>query len=254
VGAGSWGEISGLSLTSGVRYFVVVRAVDMAGNTVDGCTDGVVIDSSPPLAGTVHDGRGGADVVVQDATELVHANWFGFADPHSQISHYEWCLGTAHGLSDLRPFTNVGLDTHALARGLDLAPGTVVYATVRATNNVGMSAISYSNGMHIAPADLQVPLETLPVVCCAARPGATEWTCGSGCDVCREDCTYCPLLDEFANGDVAGEAYHGGSGYTVSCRSGYALPDGSASASLVCTQDGTWDVDVPECTPIAGRR
>ena len=64
-------------------------------------------------------------MVVQDATELVHANWFGFADPHSQISHYEWCLGTAHGLSDLRPFTNVGLDTHALARGLDLAPGAV---------------------------------------------------------------------------------------------------------------------------------
>jgi NAD(P)-dependent dehydrogenase (short-subunit alcohol dehydrogenase family) len=47
VGSGTSGRVSGLTLTSGVRYFVVVRAVDMAGNLVDACTDGVVIDSSP---------------------------------------------------------------------------------------------------------------------------------------------------------------------------------------------------------------
>ena len=61
------------------------------------------------------------------------------------------------------------------------------------------------------------------------------------------------MVDGFANGDVAGEAFNGGSGYTVTYRAGYALSDGSASESLVCTHGGMRDVTVPACTAVAGR-
>ena len=163
VGLVTTADVTGLSLTSGTRYYVSVRAVDMAGNTADACSDGITVDASAPVSGFVQDGRARADAAVQVSQDQVSARWRGFADGQSRIERYEWAFGTTAGGTDLQAFVSVGVDTEAVARDLALELGTTVYVTVRATNPLGMSATAHSSGSVVAPASLAAPISVVPV-------------------------------------------------------------------------------------------
>ena len=54
VGLVTQARVSDLSLQDGRRYYTSVRAIDKAGNAITATSDGVVIDDTTPIAGSVH--------------------------------------------------------------------------------------------------------------------------------------------------------------------------------------------------------
>ena len=58
-------------------------------------------------------------------------------------------VGTAPGARDVVDFTNVGVATYAVARGLTLQSGTTYYATIRAWDFTGQSSYAVSLGVTI---------------------------------------------------------------------------------------------------------
>lgn len=106
-------------------------------------------DTSPPLAGTVLDGSGPADLQRQTSTTTLGASWSGFSDPESGIIGYAWALGTTPGGTDVQDFIDVGPSTHAANTALTLAVGTRYYATVRAWNGAGQMLEARSDGVTV---------------------------------------------------------------------------------------------------------
>jgi hypothetical protein len=140
---------SSLALTDGTTYYVTVRATNGVGLSTDVTSDGVFVDSTAPIAGTVNDGVA-ADIDYQASTDTINANWSGFSDPESGISGYEWAIGTTSGGTEVQGFTSVGITgTSATNSALTLANGTTYYVTVRATNGVGLSTDVTSDGVTV---------------------------------------------------------------------------------------------------------
>ena len=91
VGTATSATRTGLSLTSGVTYFVTVRAFNGSGISIEIDSDGVLVDATAPTAGTVNDGTA-ADVDLQTSTHHLR-QLSGFADPQSGVARYEWASG-----------------------------------------------------------------------------------------------------------------------------------------------------------------
>ncbi|XP_078573997.1 uncharacterized protein LOC144860568 isoform X2 [Branchiostoma floridae x Branchiostoma japonicum] len=140
-----------LNLQPGVKYIVTVTAC----NTADLCTtvssDGVVPDTSPPLAGLVLDGNSDGDIQYQASRTTIRAHWFNFHDPHTGLSHYEWRVGTSAGAEDILPSTRLHLSEQAFASGIDppLPLGVPLFVTIRAYNKAGLWVERSSNGFTV---------------------------------------------------------------------------------------------------------
>src|SRR6185436_18315420 len=133
---------------------LTVVATDPAGNVGPASAPlAVVVDNTPPPAGTVFDGPG-ADIAVQNSTTTIVANWSGFVDPLSGILKYEVAVGTTPGGVQVEDFVDVGTATSASRGALPLVEGTTYYVTVRATNLVGLQSVGTSDGVKI---DLTAP-------------------------------------------------------------------------------------------------
>src|SRR5262249_18833691 len=104
--------------------------------------------SAPTVSGVPSDGPA-ADIDFQTSNTTLNANWAGvFADPGSDISGYEWKVGTTSGGNELFDFTTTGISgTTATATGLNLTPGQRYFVTVRATNGAGLQATATSDGV-----------------------------------------------------------------------------------------------------------
>ncbi len=113
----------------------------------------LIVDTSPPVAGTVNDGWTAPDVDAQLSVTTLSANWTGFSDPESGVTGYEWAIGTTPGGQQILPFTPVELMTTASTSALDLAlpltPGSTFFVTVRATNGTGLTVTATSDGVTV---------------------------------------------------------------------------------------------------------
>ncbi|XP_078575732.1 uncharacterized protein LOC144861635 [Branchiostoma floridae x Branchiostoma japonicum] len=140
-----------LNLQPGVKYIVTVTAC----NTADLCTtvssDGVVPDTSPPLAGLVLDGNSDGDIQYQASRTTIRAHWFNFHDPHTGLSHYEWRVRTSAGAEDILPSTGLHLSEQAFASGIDppLPLGVPLFVTIRAYNKAGLWVERSSDGFTV---------------------------------------------------------------------------------------------------------
>src|SRR5262249_28100063 len=136
--------------TSGVTYYVSVKATDGANNVSAAVnSNGVTVDTAAPSGGTVNDGNA-ADIAFQASTSTISANWSGFTDALSGIASYQWAIGTTPGGFNIRAFTSVGASTSASASGLSLTNGTKYYISVKATDSVGnVSTAVSSDGVTI---------------------------------------------------------------------------------------------------------
>src|SRR5262249_9682223 len=143
-----------------------------SGLTVTASSDGVTVDGTGPVAGTVNDGLV-TDLAFQASASSVSANWSGFTDAETGVAGDEWAIGTTAGATDVQAFTAVGASTSATATGLSLVSGSTYYVTVRATNGVGLTATATSNG----------------VVVDSTAPGAGTVEDGSGADVSTQTST-----------------------------------------------------------------
>ncbi|XP_038057739.1 uncharacterized protein LOC119729229 [Patiria miniata] len=142
-----------LNLVPGLTYYVTVTACNAASLCTSVTSDGVTVDDSPPLQGRVYDGGpGGDDISYQSSRRQLQAHWWGFHDPHSGLSHYEWRAGTTAGAADILPSTRIELSEDALIflSAADQMPvGTDIYITVRAYNRLGMWSQATSNGFRV---------------------------------------------------------------------------------------------------------
>ncbi|XP_022102003.1 uncharacterized protein LOC110985345 [Acanthaster planci] len=145
--------IENLNLIPGLTYFVTVTACNAADLCISVTSDGVMVDDSPPVPGRVYDGGpGGGDINYQSSRLQLRAHWWGFHDPHSGLSHYEWRAGTTPGAADILPSTRIELSEDALRflpASDQLPVGTDIYITVRAYNRLVMWIEATSNGFRV---------------------------------------------------------------------------------------------------------
>ncbi|KAK3101903.1 hypothetical protein FSP39_007221, partial [Pinctada imbricata] len=101
------------------------------------CSDGVVVDLTPPTAGDVWI-TNIPGTQYQTSTSDMYINWHSFRDveelntlPHSSgIQDYELGIGTSVGGNDVVAFYSVGVVNHAALHGLMLQSGHTYYATI----------------------------------------------------------------------------------------------------------------------------
>ncbi len=140
---------SGLSLAEETIY-VSIRARDKVGNyAIPGISDGVTIDYTGPLAGTVLDGTA-ADIDFQTSTTTLSANWSGFSDGAGiGIEKYEWAIGMIPGTSSVMDWTEIGNVTAMTNSSLSLTDGTY-FISVRAIDKLGnVGMVAFSNGVTV---------------------------------------------------------------------------------------------------------
>ena len=154
-GAGPDITITGLSLTTGVTYYISARATNRAGIVGGpGTSDGIKVDNTPPIMQSVTD-----DGDFTGSVNSLHGSWSA-TDPESGVVGYRYCIGTTPGSNNVAEWLDVGAATEHVRTGLSLANGQTYYITVIATSGAGASSSPMSsNGI---TADLTPP--TTPVV------------------------------------------------------------------------------------------
>ena len=94
--------IPGLNLIEGFTYYLSVRGTDITSKSDTATSDGITLDLTGPITGTVNDGSSlpGVDLTFINSTEKLGTNWNGFQDiigsgVASGIKSYTISLGTS---------------------------------------------------------------------------------------------------------------------------------------------------------------
>ncbi|MBI2571446.1 MAG: hypothetical protein HYV63_30935 [Candidatus Schekmanbacteria bacterium] len=150
VGVVTQATVGGLALHDGTTYYVGVRATNALGNLSDpAVSDGVMVDSVPPIAGTVSDGGGGADIDLLPTKETpLSAHWEGFRDVHSGLRPaYHVGLATTRSSASYLWGPVAVQATAMVAPVLALKKGETYYASVTVQDVAGnWSALAWSDG------------------------------------------------------------------------------------------------------------
>ena len=155
VGTATQVSLSGLPLVNGVEYFFAVVATDGAGlSSRVGVSGGVRYSPIAPSAPVV------TDYGPYTSQPILHATWTS-SDPASNISFYEYAIGTSAGGADIVGFTNAGTNTEVTLTGLPLTNGTTYYFAVRATSPAGLKgSAGVSNGIMLDATPPSTPVVT----------------------------------------------------------------------------------------------
>lgn len=141
------------SYSSPPVYYVTLRAINAAGLVSLSSSNGVRVDTSPPVIERkpVHfdvELASTESVSYQGNNHTIMASW-KFVDRESDILEYQWAIGTSAGASDLQGFQSVGLATvgqNARLQG-KLFENHAYYVTVMAVNGAGLQSVSSSSGV-----------------------------------------------------------------------------------------------------------
>ncbi|ESO88616.1 hypothetical protein LOTGIDRAFT_234474 [Lottia gigantea] len=161
-------SISELKLQENKIYYSTVLAFNKAGFCSWSTSDGIIIDSTPPSTGIIHDGlgisafmalkyisctrQGPYDSEFQSSDSLISASWYGFSDIGSGIVNYNWCVGRLNDTTtcDILPWTNVGLEIKTTDQSPVTLKSAKIYHKVYAVDGSGLqSQVAVSNGIII---------------------------------------------------------------------------------------------------------
>ena len=132
-------------LPSGTVVFVKVRVRNGAGMVSTSLSKPLLVDSTAPTDGVVIVGNTLETKYLRKDESLI-ADWSGFADHESGLSHFEWAVCHAGSRDDcVTPFVNVGLRVTIVNSALDIKPGISYVLVVRAHNKVGLFRETESN-------------------------------------------------------------------------------------------------------------
>jgi len=138
-----WDTTSNTSVTHdstyhhGNSYFFSVTAIDSSGNISEISTsNGVTIDTIPPLPGIVQDGLTEELNWTTDSTYLASI-WMGFSDDLSGLDTFQYAIGTAAGDSNFVTWTGTETDTSFTRSNLSLLDAITYYVSVRAFDIAG---------------------------------------------------------------------------------------------------------------------
>ncbi|KAI0232203.1 hypothetical protein LSAT2_017453, partial [Lamellibrachia satsuma] len=140
-------HLSDVTLEHGVTYYTTVEACNGAGLCVTVTSDGIIVDTSPPVAGVLFDGIGSNDIEYQSSRSLLSSHWLNFHDPESGLLSMESRAGTSPGQGDILVATGLHVTdemTTNLSQPLPL--GRKVYITLKVYNKAGLSTESSSDG------------------------------------------------------------------------------------------------------------
>ncbi|XP_061176007.1 uncharacterized protein LOC133184958 [Saccostrea echinata] len=130
---------------------------------INECSDGVVVDLTPPSVGNVWIGKQGQQY--QTSTTDLYITWDSFKDVEEfqTISHafgvqaYQLGIGTSVGGNDVVAFTDVGVVNHKAVHGLTLQSGHKYYATIKATDFADRTTVQTSSPITV---DTSPPLKS----------------------------------------------------------------------------------------------
>ncbi|XP_046345841.2 uncharacterized protein LOC124126446 [Haliotis rufescens] len=147
----------------GIKYHVTVTACNKAGLCSSATSDGVILDQSPPVPGSVMDGTLDRDSQYQASRTFLGCKWHGFQDAQSGLDFYEWRLGTTPGGDDILTPRYAALEEVAfltLTNTTTMPTGREMFCTVRVYDKAGLFSESTSNGFIIddsAPEVVKIP-------------------------------------------------------------------------------------------------
>ncbi|XP_036362221.1 uncharacterized protein LOC115216576 [Octopus sinensis] len=143
------GHIWKRAFTPGIKYYVTVEACNKAFLCSRSASNGVIMDNSPPLTGTVEVGTDRHHRTYQAHQSTLNIQWTGFYDPHSSMQKFEYCIGKKPFLCDILQWQPALLTTSVVALNLNLPLDTLLYASVMGYNNVGLTSTGSSAGFYI---------------------------------------------------------------------------------------------------------
>ena len=140
-------QTSGLDLRHGHKYFTRLYAMDSFGLKAVMCSDGILIDTTPPIAGHFQDGAGEEDALFLPSLRRVRGKFHPFIDSESPIVKYEWKILSNASNEDLTPFVDIPLTQQTpLMVGLSLEAGSPYRLVLRGTNAAGLQTVIETNG------------------------------------------------------------------------------------------------------------
>lgn len=129
VGVATYAVARGLSLQSGLTYYVTVRATDFTGSSGYTVSLGVRIDTTKPSVEWV-----GLMGITSFQTSL-QLEWTGIADEESDVTGMEWSLGTRPGSSDVTGWREVDVELNTgltiNTTQLNLYQGEIIFASLK---------------------------------------------------------------------------------------------------------------------------
>ena len=144
---------TGLELANGGKYYIRVQIVNLLGLATVACTDGVTIDTTPPVPRDFTVGKDGTGFV--PSVRRISGKFEPFLDIESPIVRYEWKLIDEDTGNDVLPFKRIPLTQKSpLLDGLSLTPGKKYTAVLKGTNAAGLSATVKVSGI--------IPDDTIP--------------------------------------------------------------------------------------------
>jgi hypothetical protein len=144
---------TGLELANGGKYYTRVQIVNLLGLATVACTDGVTIDTTPPVSRDFTVGKDGTGFV--PSVRRISGKFEPFLDIESPIVRYEWKLIDEDTGNDVLPFKRIPLTQKSpLLDGLSLTPGKKYTAVLKGTNAAGLSATVKVSGI--------IPDDTIP--------------------------------------------------------------------------------------------
>ena len=134
-------------LVTGSTYYTTVRAKNTAGLFSWHTSDGVTVDTTPPVAGRINDGgQVEQDKHFQAVKESLSCSWNNFTDNDSPIVSYQVCAGTAFDRCDVVQWVTTGLTSTAEIGTAPDLHNQRVFCLVRGLNAAGLSTIGSSDG------------------------------------------------------------------------------------------------------------
>ena len=110
-----------------------MRVTDIAGNrSASSSSDGILIDLSVPLLGTVNDGDS-VDIAFTPSDSTITANWAGFTDTVSSVASYEIAISDGTDEDNIAAWVNVDTNRTHTFTNLDITNATEYFVHVRAT-------------------------------------------------------------------------------------------------------------------------
>ncbi|KAJ3166065.1 hypothetical protein HDU88_003610 [Geranomyces variabilis] len=135
------------TLQPGSAFWVSVRAINGAGRTSDWVnSSAVVVDSQPPVISSIQFTGVSAGFVVAPVSGL-GLTWNASSGLSAPIREFVIQVGTTRGGGQLLPPTNVGSQTSFSLGTLAITHNIVLYATVIAVSQNGLSAVGVSSGL-----------------------------------------------------------------------------------------------------------
>ncbi|MBI4777553.1 fibronectin type III domain-containing protein [Candidatus Desantisbacteria bacterium] len=146
-----------ITLTQEGTNTVWLTTMDTVGN-VGTAAGEVILDSTPPIPGTVSDGFG-EDIGTTSSNSWLAGNFSQWQDDESGIIEYEYSIGSQPELADIFPWQKIATKTYALATGLQLIGGKTYYFNVKGINQAQLYSIAASDGVTVLDIDLKPPAQ-----------------------------------------------------------------------------------------------